>query len=124
MGRGVVDFAKENFQNHSADQWNQQIDSLLQQDISVIGRQRQKRLSLDHQRKVIELFNNLFASGFHLGEIVDFLRRSQLLADRYTQVLSDGLLAGKPFSSLLADLRFRMLLSLRFLLQKFMVILV
>lgn len=63
-------------------------------------------MSLDHQRKVIELFNNLFASGFHLGEIVDFLRRSQLLADRYTQVLSDGLLAGKPFSSLLADLRF------------------
>ncbi|WP_272877484.1 competence type IV pilus assembly protein ComGB [Streptococcus ruminantium] len=80
--------------------------AFLQQDISVIDRQRQKKLSLDHQRKVIELFNNLFASGFHLGEIVDFLRRSQLLADRYTQVLSDGLLAGKPFSSLLADLRF------------------
>ena len=55
---------------------------------------------------MIELFNNLFASGFHLGEIVDFLKRSQLLADQYTQVLSDGLLAGKPFSSLLGDLRF------------------
>ncbi len=63
-------------------------------------------MPLVRQRKVIELFNNLFASGFHLGEIVDFLKRSQLLADLYTQVLSDGLLAGKPFSSLLADLRF------------------
>ncbi len=63
-------------------------------------------MPLARQRKVIELFNNLFASGFHLGEIVDFLKRSQLLADLYTQVLSDGLLAGKPFSSLLADLRF------------------
>ncbi|NQG88225.1 type II secretion system F family protein [Streptococcus suis] len=80
--------------------------AFLQQDISVLGRQKQKKLPLARQRKVIELFNNLFASGFHLGEIVDFLKRSQLLADPYTQVLSDGLLAGKPFSSLLADLRF------------------
>ncbi|QLL50490.1 type II secretion system F family protein [Streptococcus suis] len=80
--------------------------AFLQQDISVLGRQKQKKLPLVRQRKVIELFNNLFASGFHLGEIVDFLKRSQLLADLYTQVLSDGLLAGKPFSSLLADLRF------------------
>lgn len=63
-------------------------------------------MTLDGQRKVIELFSNLFASGFHLGEIVDFLKRSQLLADSYTQVLSDGLLAGKPFSQLLSDLSF------------------
>ncbi|WP_170243123.1 competence type IV pilus ATPase ComGA [Streptococcus suis] len=28
-GGGVVDFAREDFQNHSADQWNAQIDSLL-----------------------------------------------------------------------------------------------
>lgn len=28
-GGGVVDFASENFQNHSADQWNAQIDQLL-----------------------------------------------------------------------------------------------
>lgn len=38
--------------------------------------------------------------------MVDFLKRSQLLADQYTQILSDGLLAGKPFSQLLADLQF------------------
>ncbi|WP_334116670.1 competence type IV pilus assembly protein ComGB [Streptococcus parasuis] len=82
------------------------LNAFLQRDISVLGRQKQKKLSLVRQRKVIELFNNLFASGFHLGEIVDFLKRSQLLADQYTQVLSNGLLAGKPFSSLLGDLRF------------------
>lgn len=72
--------------------------AFLQQDISVLGRQKQKKLPLARQRKVIELFNNLFASGFHLGEIVDFLKRSQLLADLYTQVLSDGLLADLRFS--------------------------
>ncbi|WP_394404982.1 competence type IV pilus assembly protein ComGB [Streptococcus sp. 20-1249] len=82
------------------------LTSFLQQDISVFGKQKPKKLSLTRQRKVIELFNNLFASGFHLGEIVDFLKRSQLLADQYTQVLSEGLLAGKPFSQLLADLQF------------------
>ncbi len=37
-----MDFAKGNYQNHSADQWNAQIDRLLQQDISVFGRQKQK----------------------------------------------------------------------------------
>ncbi len=39
-------------------------------------------------------------------EIVDFLKRSQLLADRYTDILSQGLMAGKPFSALLSDLQF------------------
>ncbi len=63
-------------------------------------------MSLTKQRKVIELFNNLFSSGFHLGEVVDFLKRSQLLAKPYTDVLSTGLLAGKPFSALLSDLQF------------------
>ena len=52
------------------------------------------------------MFNNLFASGFHLAEIVDFLKRSQLLAEHYTAVLTDGLMLGKPFSVLLSDLRF------------------
>lgn len=63
-------------------------------------------MSLERQRKIIQLFNNLFASGFHLGEIIDFLKRSQLLADSYTQVMKAGLMAGKPFSELLADLQF------------------
>lgn len=37
---------------------------------------------------------------------MDFLRRSQLLADVYTDTLTTGLLAGKPFSQLLSDLQF------------------
>ncbi len=61
---------------------------------------------MEHQRKMIQLFNNLFASGFHLGEIIDFLRRSQLLADAYTEVVKERLIAGKPFSQLLSDLQF------------------
>lgn len=75
-------------------------------DISLFGKQKQKKLSTTQQRKVIELFHNLFTSGFHLTEMVDFLKRSQLLADQYTDVLRKGLLAGKPFSALLADLQF------------------
>lgn len=63
-------------------------------------------MPLARQAKVIQLFLNLFSSGFHLAEIVDFLRRSQLLADQYTDRMREGLLAGKTFSSLLADLAF------------------
>ncbi|MER0124009.1 competence type IV pilus assembly protein ComGB [Streptococcus sp. ZJ93] len=80
--------------------------AFLQQDISVLGKQKLKKLSLLRQRKIIELFTNLFSSGFHLVEIVDFLKRSRLLADVYTNQMSDGLLAGKSFAALLADLKF------------------
>lgn len=38
--------------------------------------------------------------------MVDFLKRSRLLAEAYTHVMAEGLLAGKPFSALLADLSF------------------
>ncbi|MGT2911416.1 competence type IV pilus assembly protein ComGB [Streptococcus cameli] len=80
--------------------------SFLQQDISLLGRRKLKKLPIARQRKVIELFNNLFSSGFHLVEIVDFLKRSQLLADSYTSLLQEGLEAGKSFSQLLGDLQF------------------
>lgn len=69
-------------------------------------RRRPKKLSLIRQRKTIELFANLFMSGFHLVEIVDFLKRSQLLADNYTGILAEGLLEGKSFAALLSDLQF------------------
>lgn len=72
----------------------------------MLGRRRPKKLSTLGQRKVIQLFNNLFASGFHLSEIVDFLQRSQLLGENYIVVLRQGLMAGKPFSALLSDLAF------------------
>lgn len=72
----------------------------------MLVRHRPKKLSLIRQRKIIELFTNLLTSGFHLVEIVDFLKRSQLLADRYTSLLYQGLLAGKSFAHLLSDLQF------------------
>ncbi|WP_256958346.1 competence type IV pilus assembly protein ComGB [Streptococcus sp. O1] len=78
----------------------------LQQDISVFVKRRPKKLSLTRQRKIIALFTNLFTSGFHLVEIVDFLKRSQLLADSYTSILSRGLMTGKSFAALLSDLQF------------------
>lgn len=63
-------------------------------------------MPLPKQRKVIELFANLFASGFHLAEIIDFLKRSKLLEAPYTDIMENGLLAGKPFSAILSDLSF------------------
>lgn len=69
-------------------------------------RQRPKKLSLSRQKKIIQLFANLFASGFHLSEMIAFLQRSQLLEDAYTTILKEGLMAGKSFSGLLADLQF------------------
>ncbi|MGT2716506.1 competence type IV pilus assembly protein ComGB [Streptococcus respiraculi] len=82
------------------------LTSFLRQDISALVKQRPKKLSLVRQRKMIELFTNLLTSGFHLVEIVDFLKKSQLLADCYTNLLYQGLLAGKPFAVLLSDLQF------------------
>lgn len=78
----------------------------MQQDISVLVRRKRKKLSLDRQAKTIELFRNLFASGFHLSEMVDFLERSRLLDPAYTAVMREGLLSGKSFSSILSDLAF------------------
>lgn len=69
-------------------------------------RRKPKKLSILGQRKVIQLFNNLFSSGFHLSEIVDFLGRSHLLANSYIEVLKNGLTTGKSFSALLSDLNF------------------
>lgn len=65
-----------------------------------------KKLPLAKQRKVIQLFNNLFASGFHLTEIVSFLKRSQLLADAYTAEMEKGLRSGQSLASLLGRLGF------------------
>lgn len=58
------------------------------------------------QKKIVVLFNSLFNSGFNLTEIVAFLRRSQLLADAYTDQMQEGLLAGKAFSQIIGGLGF------------------
>lgn len=58
------------------------------------------------RRKVIQLFNNLFASGFTLTEMIPFLKRSQLLEDNYTDQMTETLLAGKGLPEMLTVLGF------------------
>lgn len=72
----------------------------------MLLRGKPKKLSTPKQKKVIELFHNLFASGFHLAEMVDFLRRSALLEAAYVGQLQEGLEAGQSFSDILGRLGF------------------
>lgn len=61
---------------------------------------------MKHQRKVIQLFSNLLNSGFNLTEIVDFLERSQLVGEFYTNVMRKELLAGGNLPDIMAQLGF------------------
>lgn len=79
---------------------------MLMTDISLLRRQKSKRLPLKKQRKVIQLFNNLLESGFNLTEMVAFLRRSQLLADDYTDRMQQTLLNGLGLPEMMAELGF------------------
>ena len=67
---------------------------------------RPKKLSTPKQKKIIELFHNLFSSGFLLAEIVDFLRRSALLEEVYVTEMRAGLSAGQSFSEIVSRLGF------------------
>ena len=78
----------------------------MQQDISILSKQKQKKLGTSKQKQVIELFNNLFSSGFHLAETVDFLGRSALLEKNYVQQMRHGLANGQAFSEIMASLGF------------------
>ena len=78
----------------------------MQQDISILNKQKRKKLSTVKQKKVVELLNNLFSSGFHLAEIIDFLKRSSLLEEVYVDRMKEGLATGKPFSEIMASLGF------------------
>ncbi len=78
----------------------------MQQDISLLSRQKRKKLSTVRQKKVVELLNNLFSSGFHLAEIIDFLKRSALLEEVYVDRMKEELSTGKPFSDIMASLGF------------------
>lgn len=75
-------------------------------DISQLIKGRRKKLSTPKQKKIIELFRNLFTSGFHLAEIVDFLRRSALLEEAYVMEMRSGLAAGQSFSQIMKRLGF------------------
>ena len=78
----------------------------MQQDMSLLSRQKRKKLSIVRQKKVVELLNNLFSSGFHLAEMIDFLKRSALLEKTYVEKMKEGLATGKPFSEIMASLGF------------------
>lgn len=75
-------------------------------DISLFNKRKSKRLSLKKQRKVIQLFNNLFSAGFNLTEMVDFLQRGQLLEDSYTSRMQQTLLNGDGLPQIMVELRF------------------
>lgn len=97
-GRGLLVYEKEKFEEWQPDEWNGQIDQLLQL--------RTKKLSLAKQIKLVQLMNNLFKSGFHLSEIIDFLERSGLTEAYFISKMRAGLLNGQSFSGILAKLKF------------------
>ncbi len=75
-------------------------------DLSQLLQLRVKKLSLAKQIKLIQLMNNLFKSGFHLSEIIDFLERSGLTEAYFISKMREGLLNGQSFSGILAELKF------------------
>lgn len=54
----------------------------------------------------MQLMRNLFSSGFHLAEIVDFLERSKLVEAKFVTTIREGLSNGQSLSEILNDLRF------------------
>ncbi|RLY03115.1 type II secretion system F family protein [Streptococcus hillyeri] len=80
--------------------------SLLQMDISLLKKEKSKKLRLKDQRKVIQLFANLMSAGFNLTEMVSFLDRSQLLPTKQTQQMRQSLLNGCGMADMLAELGF------------------
>ena len=72
----------------------------------MLNRQKVKRLSTSKQQKIIELFKNLFSSGFHLAETIHFFERSALIEASYVARMRAGLTAGQSFSSMMASLGF------------------
>lgn len=78
----------------------------MHKDIFPKNKRPLKKLPFSKQRKLIQLFNNLFHSGFHLSEILSFLRRSQLLEADYIDVMQNSLLAGGNLSLMMSQLGF------------------
>lgn len=63
-------------------------------------------MGLQQELKIIQLFHNLFATGFHLGEALDFLDHSGLLAKELVDRMRKGMRSGQSFSSILGQLGF------------------
>nr|WP_267130155.1 competence type IV pilus assembly protein ComGB [Lactococcus insecticola] len=75
-------------------------------DISVLIRRKQRKLPIKKQVQLIKLMTNLFSSGFHLAEIINFLERSNLVEDQFVIAMRTGLENGRNLAQILADLHF------------------
>ncbi|MFS1663928.1 competence type IV pilus assembly protein ComGB [Streptococcus sp. zg-JUN1979] len=78
----------------------------LKMDISLKKQPKSKKLTTKEQSKLIQLFSNLFASGFTLSEMVTFLKRSQLVKDSHTQKMTEALLAGNGMADMMSVVGF------------------
>lgn len=65
-----------------------------------------RALPIRKQIKLIQLFHNLLGSGFNLPEIVDFLKRSQLVSLTDIAIMNETLLNGLGMPSLMKRLGF------------------
>ncbi|TFU28552.1 MULTISPECIES: competence type IV pilus assembly protein ComGB [unclassified Streptococcus] len=63
-------------------------------------------MGIQQELKIVQLFHNLFETGFHLGEALDFLDHSGLLAKDLVVSMRQGMQAGQSFSSILGQLGF------------------
>ncbi|MBJ8350205.1 type II secretion system F family protein [Streptococcus sp. CSL7508-lung] len=75
-------------------------------DISLRSKKKPKRLSLKQQKKIVQLFNNLYASGFTLSETITFLERSHMLKKPITNQMKAGLLSGLSLSHIFSSIGF------------------
>nr|WP_213536893.1 competence type IV pilus assembly protein ComGB [Lactococcus nasutitermitis] len=75
-------------------------------DISQILKRKQKKLTLNKQVKLIQLMSSLLSSGFHLGEVVDFLARSHLTDREFVEKMQTGLASGESLAGILESLHF------------------
>lgn len=80
--------------------------AFLNQDISVNWSLSGKKLALAKQVKLLQLMTNLFKSGFHLAEIIEFLDKSKLTDQKFVKTMREGLLEGKNLSEIMGDLGF------------------
>ena len=78
----------------------------MKRDILSWIRRKPKKLSTAKQKQIIELFLNLYSSGFHLSEIVDFLGRSHLVESRLVSQMREDLARGRRFSEMMAGIGF------------------
>lgn len=76
----------------------------MQRDISLSKKSKQRKLPAKKQYQLIQLFHNLFASGFTLSEIVAFLEKSHLLEQKYLVKIKENLISGRSLAEMTRSL--------------------